>query len=138
MARNTAGQTISSLVGASPILHAQGRMVFDATAITAADYTQVDLGFNPTKVVWENVTDRIRVEWYQGMAANSCIKTAANGTRTLEVTGVNGGITVPATGTVTVGGVSQGPASVGSFRVLQNATLAAILASKTCTWEAWG
>lgn len=138
MAANTAGQTASSLVNGAPVLHAQGRIVFDATAITATDYVEVFPGFVPQKVVWENITDRIRIEWYAGMAANSCIKTAANGTRTLEVTGVNGGITVPATGTVTVGGVSQGPASVGSFRVLQNATLAAILASKTCTWEAWG
>ena len=58
------------------------------------------------------------IEWFEGMAANTCIKTAAAGTRTLETT--NGGVTVD----------SQG------FRVLQNATLAAILASKTCYWVA--
>jgi hypothetical protein len=71
-------------------------------------------------VCWENVTDRVKVEWYEGMAADSCIKTAANGTRTLEVTGGNGGITVATKG----------------FSVLQNATLAAILASKTCNFLA--
>lgn len=54
------------------------------------------------------------------MAANTCLKTAAAGTRTLETS--NGGITVDENG----------------FRVLQNATLAAILASKTCFYEARG
>lgn len=101
---------------------AYGTAVFDATAIVAADSVVISLGFTPRYVVWENVTDRTKVEWYQGMAANSCIKTIAAGTRTLEVTGGNGGITVAA----------------GQFSVLQNATLAAILASKTCVWEAVG
>jgi hypothetical protein len=62
-----------------------------------------------------NLTDRVEVEWFEGMA---CLKTAAAGTRTLETT--NGGITVDDKG----------------FRVLQNATLAAVLASKTCYYEA--
>jgi len=101
---------------------AQGSAVFDATAIVAADSVVISLGFTPKYVCWENVTDRTKVEWYQGMAANSCIKTIAAGTRTLEVTGGNGGITV----------------STGQFAVLQNATLAAVLASKTCMWIAIG
>ena len=71
-------------------------------------------------MVWENATDRTRIEWFEGMAANTCIKTIAAGTRTLET--ANGGITVDERG----------------FRVLQNATLAAILASKTCYWQARG
>jgi len=123
MADNIAGQTLS---GNSPSIDAPqvayGRDVFDATAITAADSVLVTTGFKPRYVAWENVTDRIKVEWYEGMADNSCIKTAANGTRTLEVTGGNGGITVTGRG----------------FRVLQNATLAAILASKVCNWVANG
>ena len=57
-------------------------------------------------------------EWFEGMADNTCIKTAAAGTRTLEA--ANGGITVDAQG----------------FRVLQNATLGAVAASKTCYWVA--
>lgn len=101
---------------------AYGSAVFDATAIVAADSVVIACGFTPRYVCWENATDRVKVEWYQGMAANSAIKTAANGTRTLEVTGGNGGITV----------------ANGQFSVLQNATLAAILASKTCYWEAVG
>ncbi len=130
MAINTAGQTITgnSVPSDSPQTKV-GRIVFDATSITAADSVVVNLGFTPKYVAWENVTDRIKVEWYEGMAANTCIKTAAAGTRTLETS--NGGITVCD---------SDGVANTAgkSFAVLQNATLAAILASKTCTWIAKG
>jgi hypothetical protein len=97
-----------------------GKVVFDATAITAADYIEIDLGFAPRYVSFQNVTDRIGAEFYQGMDADSCIKTAAAGTRTLEVTGGNKGITLTARG----------------FRVAQNATLAVIAASKTCVFQA--
>jgi hypothetical protein len=132
MAINIAGQTIT---GNTPPFDSPqtkvGRISFDATAITAADSVVVSLGFTPKYIAWENVTDRTKIEWYEGMAANSCIKTAAAGTRTLEVTGGNGGITVcNADGTTNVDGKS--------FSVLQNATLAAILASKVCTWIAKG
>lgn len=130
MAINTAGQTIT---GNAPINDTPrsktGRIVFDATAITAADHVLVTLGFTPTYIVWENVTDRIKGEWYEGMAADSCIKTVAAGTRTLEVTGGNGGITVcDSDGTANTSG--------RCFKVLQNATLALILASKTTSWRA--
>jgi hypothetical protein len=100
--------------GQSQVL--SGKVVFDATAITAADYIEIDVGFKPTYVKWENVTDRVSGEHYEGMADESCVKTAANGTKTLEVTGGNKGITLTTNG----------------FRVAQNATLALILASKTC------
>lgn len=120
MAQNTAGQTLTYNVPQGSAAFAVGMDVFDATAITATDYVEVVVGFKPKYVVWENVTDRIKGEFYEGMAANSCIKTAANGTRTLEVTGGNGGITLTQTG----------------FRVLQNSTLALVLASKTCNWLA--
>jgi hypothetical protein len=101
---------------------AVGKVVFDATAITATDYTEIDIGFKPKYVEFINATDRVGGEFYEGMDANSCIKTVAAGTRTLEVTGGNGGITLTDTG----------------FRVLQNATLALILASKTCYFRAQG
>lgn len=130
MAINTAGQTITgnSVPSDSPQTKV-GRIVFDATSITATDSVVVSLGFTPKYVAWENVTDRIKVEWYEGMAANTCIKTVAAGTRTLETS--NGGITVCD---------SDGVANTAgkSFAVLQNATLAAILASKTCNWIAHG
>lgn len=130
MAINTAGQTITgnSVPSDSPQTKV-GRIVFDATAITAADSTLFSLGFTPKYVVWENVTDRVKIEWYEGMAANTSIKTVAAGTRTLETT--NGGITIcDSDGTANVNGKC--------FSVLQNATLAAILASKVCTWMAQG
>lgn len=132
MAINSAGQTLSgNSPPADPPKTKVGRDVFDATAITAADSVVVPLGFTPKYICWENVTDRVKGEWYEGMAANSCIKTIANGTRTLEVTGGNGGITVcDADGTANVNG--------RYFAVLQNATLALILASKTCNYIAHG
>lgn len=130
MAINTAGQTVTGnqVPSDSPQVKV-GRIVFDATAIVAADSTLVNLGFTPKYVVWENVTDRVKIEWYEGMAANTSIKTVAAGTRTLETT--NGGITICN---------SEGVADVNgkAFSVLQNATLAAILASKVCTWAAHG
>lgn len=130
MANNTAGQTATGNAPKfDPPAMKVGRIVFDATAITAADDVVVTLGFTPKYVAWENVTDRVKGEWYEGMAAESCIKTAANGTRTLEVTGGNKGITIcDADGTANASGKC--------FKVAQNATLALILASKTCTWMA--
>ena len=130
MAINTAGQTITgnSVPSDSP-QYKVGRIVFDATAITAADSVVVSLGFTPKYVCWENVTDRVKIEWYEGMAANTSIKTVAAGTRTLETT--NGGITI-----CDSDGVAKTDGK--AFAVLQNATLAAILASKVCTWVAHG
>lgn len=97
-----------------------GKATFDATAIVAADFVEIKCGFKPKFVSWLNFTDRIEVQHYEGMAANTCLKRAAAGTSTLETT--NGGITLTEDG----------------FRVSQNATLAAILASKVCYWRAEG
>jgi len=120
MARNIAGQTLTYNQSQGTPAFANGVDVFDATAITAADYVEVVVGFKPKYVQWVNMTDRVSGEYYEGMADNSCLKTVAAGTRTLEVTGGNGGITLTSNG----------------FRVLQNATLALVLASKTCYWQA--
>jgi hypothetical protein len=101
---------------------AEAKVVYDATAIVAADRTGITLGFKPSHIVWWNATDRIRLEWFAGMADDSCLKTAANGTQTLEITSGNGGITVSDKG----------------FTLLQNATLGAVAASKTCYFMARG
>ncbi len=108
---------------------ASGRITFDATAITAADYVVQQLGFVPRYIKVENVTDRISAEWYEGMAADTCIKTAAAGTKTLETT--NKGLAVCR---------SDGTAdSTGRhFSISQNATLAVIAASKVLNWVALG
>lgn len=52
-------------------------------------------GFLPRYFRWVNLTDRIEYEWYEGMAADTTLKTVAAGTRTLETTD---GITVAASG----------------------------------------
>lgn len=120
MADNAAGQTRTGSTEQDSPNVSMGKVVYDATSITAADSTRILTGFKPRYVRWVNATDGIQVEWFEGMAANTSIKTAATGTRTLETT--NGGITVDEKG----------------FRVLQNATLGAIAASKTCYYEVRG
>lgn len=120
MADNALGQTLVQTADQGTPSRAFGKDTFDATTIVATEYVLVTTGFKPRYVRWENATDRVMIEWFEGMADNTCIKTAAAGTRTLETT--NGGITVHANG----------------YRVLQNATLAAVLASKVCYWKAEG
>jgi hypothetical protein len=119
MAENTT-YTLTNLPSQANGQFAAGKVVFDATAITATDYIEIDVGFKPKYVNWTNLTDRIGGEFTEGMADNSCLKTVAAGTRTLEITSGNGGITLTDRG----------------FRVLQNATLALVLASKTCVFRA--
>lgn len=119
MAINTAGQTLTQNLSQMSGQFAVGKVVFDATAITAADYVQVTCGFKPKYVKFVNVTDRIAVEFFEGMADDTCVKTAAAGAVTLETT--NKGVT---------------PTQAG-FQVSQNATLAVIAASKTIQWIAY-
>ena len=88
-----------------------GKIVFDATAIVATDFIDINVGFKPRYVKVVNVTDRITCEYYAGMADNTCVKTAAAGTGTLETKGI----------TLTGRG----------FKVSQDAALALIAASKT-------
>lgn len=139
MAINTAGQTFApanQITGDGMPKFASGSVTLDATAITAADYLQVNVGFVPKYFQWENQTDRVKGEWDDQMAQDSCLKTVAAGTRTLEVTGGNKGIVVGQQGvTTTLSGTSPNP---GQVQISQNATLALILASKVCRWKAWG
>lgn len=118
MAENTTRTLTYNQSQGTPAV-AVGKVVFDATAITAADYIEIDVGFKPKYVCFSNITDQIGVEYFEGMTADTCLKTAANGTRTLETT--NKGITV----------------GDRYFRVSQNATLAVIAASKTCYFTAY-
>ena len=128
MAVNSSGQTLSgNTPAADPPKSKVGRVVFDGTSITAADYVVFTLGFTPRYIRYQNITDRISVEWFEGMTADTCLKTAAAGTVTIETT--NLGITICD---------SDGTANTSGryFKVAQNATLAVIAASKTCTWIA--
>jgi len=130
MAINTAGQTLTgNTPGADGNRLKTGRDVLDATGLTAADYLLFGVGFTPRYVRYENITDRISVEWFEGMAADTCVKIVAAGTRTIETT--NKGITIcDADGTATTTG--------RYFKVSQNATLAVVAASTTGTWIAMG
>lgn len=65
---------------------------------TAADFV-ITLGFKPRYFVIENVTDRVKCEWYEGMASGDYIKTVAAGTRTLET---SDGVIVNTDGTVSI------------------------------------
>lgn len=56
----------------------------------------VKLGFLPRHVKLIDATNRISYEWYEGMAADSAIKQAANGDTTLET---SNGVTVSALNT---------------------------------------
>lgn len=60
----------------------------DAASPAAASY---DVGFRPRYVRVDNVTDRIMLEWYEGMTSAHAVKTLAAGTRSLET---SGGVTV--------------------------------------------
>ena len=60
----------------------------DAGSPAAASYR---VGFKPRYVRVDNVTDRIMLEWYEGMTSAHAVKTVAAGTRTLET---SGGVTV--------------------------------------------
>ena len=128
MAVNSSGQTLSgNTPAADPPKSKVGRVVFDGTSITAADYAVYSVGFTPRYIRYQNITDRIAVEWFEGMTADTCLKTAAAGTVTIETT--NKGITICD---------SDGTANTSGryFKVSQNATLAAIAASTTGTWIA--
>lgn len=104
-----------------------GRFTHDAS-LTATDYLLFNCGFTPKYVCFWNVTDQIKLEWYEGMAADTCLKTTgSSGVVTLETT--NKGITITdSTGEPNTAG--------RCFCVSKNATLAAVTASDVHTWLA--
>ena len=130
MAINTT-YTATGSQKSDPPQRAFGKIVYTSADITAADYTVVTVGFVPRRIVWVDSTNLTRYERLEGMAANSALKNVTAGDLTLEVTGGNGGFTVcDSDGTANTTG--------RSFKVLQNATLAAVLASATVYWFAEG
>lgn len=118
MADNLNAEFQTNFTGAA-INVASGKVIYDDTTIVVGDDTYVVTGFRPKRVTWVNATDRITLEWFDGMDDGTCIKHAAAGTATLEA---GNGISVDERG----------------FRVSQNATLGAIAASKACYWDAFG
>ncbi len=71
--------TATQSKGKGIVNRAVGRHINDAAE---AAFTKT-VGFQPRYVKVVNLTDRIQGEWYEGMAADSMIKTVAAGTRTL-------------------------------------------------------
>lgn len=115
----TARLTTSSQSNSNSVANmAVGTVVADAT--TAADEV-FTVGFNPRHIVFVDRTNRIMLEWWEGMAANSAIRTVAAGTRTLDV---SSGITI---GTALLG-------TLGQFTV----KAADLPASASCSWMAFG
>lgn len=88
---------------------ATGAYLDDAATPDAASIT---LGFTPRLILVDNVTDRIKLTWYEGMTSAHAVKDVAAGTRTLE----------------TSGGVTQSGKTFG-FAVTQN---------KQYRWVAFG
>lgn len=72
-----------------------------------------EIGFKPRYVCFENITDRIKYEWYEGMASTDYIKTVAAGTRTL---GTDSALSV----NVSAGAGSGATITVAASQVLQN------------------
>jgi hypothetical protein len=128
MANNTAfTQTALKQKQASPAF-ASGKVTMPATSITAADFLVQTVGFTPRYIRLYNTTG-IFIEWFDGMAADSCLKRVAAGDATLETT--NQGITIcDSDGTANAAGTS--------FKVSQNATLIAITADDIIYWIAQG
>jgi len=117
MAYNTTHTDVVSICSV-PMQFAEGTVTYDATAITTTDYTRIACGFKPRYIRWLNLTDRIQIEWWEGMTASQNLRTVAAGTRTLDTT------------------ASAVVVDDRGFSILQDGTLAAILASKTCVFEA--
>jgi hypothetical protein len=76
-------QTITSSSGDGIMRVATGRYL-DTGTVAAYDFTT--LGFTPKYVRVSNVTSRDMLEWFEGMADASAVKTVAAGTRTLITT----------------------------------------------------
>lgn len=76
-------QTITQSNGDGVMRIATGRYL-DTGTVAAYDFD--DLGFTPKYVKVSNVTSRDQLEWFEGMADASAVKTVAAGTRTLITT----------------------------------------------------
>ena len=116
MADNVAGQTRTRSDDQGTPGFAQGKVVLDATTIVAGDDLFFPVGFKPRYVRLQS-SSGVCIEWYAGMAENSAFKAAADGARTLSASA----------------GMKTDPRG---FRVSQNATLAAVVASQTLYYVA--
>ena len=49
-----------------------GKITMHSTAVSTGDYVIVPVGFTPRHIRWYNTTG-IYLEWFQGMAADTCL-----------------------------------------------------------------
>lgn len=105
-----------------------GKITMHSTTVDTADYVIVEVGFTPRFIKWYNTTG-IYLEWFSGMAADTCLKRVAAGDATLETT--NLGVTICD---------SDGTANANGryFKVSGNTTLIAVTASDVIHWAAFG
>ena len=122
MAYNTTqtGRTDTIAPQSTPLHFVEGSVVYDSTSITTTDHSRFAIGFQPKYIKFLNLTDRVQVEWYEGMTSSQALLTVANGTRTLDTT------------------ASLIVVDDRGFSILQDGTVGAIKASKTITFVAHG
>jgi hypothetical protein len=65
----------------------------------AAADTSFNIGFVPRYVLWANRTNFAQLEFFEGMAVGTSLRTVAAGTRTLDVAPAGITLGVPAQGT---------------------------------------
>ena len=73
MADNAAGQTLTKGSDQGTPGFASGKIVFDATTITATEFTRVVTGFKP-RYVRLQASSGVSIEWFEGMTDNTCFK----------------------------------------------------------------
>ena len=112
-----------------------GRHLDDAATPAAK---AVEVGFTPRKARLVNLTDRIEWEWNYGQASGTTLKTAANGTRTLDTSDV--AIAVASTDTGTLDTADSAVNTPVRVRASYNITFAAavLLQNKQYHFEIYG
>lgn len=110
------------------VQYASGSFKDDAASPALAVIT---LTFRPRYIRVVDETTRVEYEWFEGMAANNCLKTAAAGTRTLDT----GGAIFPNPVT-SVQSNADNPAETGQYYAFSIAA-ASIAQNDQLRWQAW-
>jgi hypothetical protein len=107
-------------------------------ATMAAGVITLTLGFVPKYFMIENITDRVKQEWYDVMNSGDYLETAAAGTRTLETDDKL--VITERTGSGAVGGTSSGGSADTSASGVVTITVdsAIVTDNDTVIWVAYG
>jgi hypothetical protein len=95
----------------------------------------ISCGFIPSYILFVNLTDRIKYEWFDGMTVLHSLKTAVDGTMTEETTGGFTPQQVPAT---SGSGTGAGTNSPGGVTAPLGYTFGTITQNKQYYWYAVG